>query len=361
MVKMILIYSIVAVLFLAIYSLAHYYLYLKLEKLFGINKIALVIILAALALSFPLISLLERKLQGSIIKAVYFMSATWLGIIFFLVLGFLIADLVILISKINYEIPYYIVLTAIAFIAIISLISAQIIHVNKINIPANISEDLKIVQISDVHLGTIYSKNYLNKIIEKSNYLNPDIVVITGDLFDGSAPVSKETISSLDSLKSKQGVYFITGNHETYIDEEKALKLINSENVTILRNEKKELPRIQIIGADYPLKESEKNNSFLDELPNLVDKNKFSIFLYHPPVGFEKAADAGINLQLSGHTHNGQIFPFSLILRIFYKYEVGLYKLRNSYLYVSEGSGTWGPPMRFLSNTEITEINLVKK
>ena len=358
---MIFVYAAVILLFLAVYFLAHYYIYLKIEKLFKIDKTVLAAVLVILAISFPLISILERKLQGNIIKGTYFISSAWLGLLFFLLLGFLIADLVILISKMNYQLPYYLVLITAILITIISLINAPIIHVREINIPTNISEDMKIVQISDVHLGPVHSTNYLNKIVDKSNSLNPDIVVITGDLFDGSAQVSKETISPLENLKSKLGVFFVTGNHETYIDESKALSLINSENVTILRNEVKNISKVQIIGADYPLNESEKNNSFLNSLPSLIDKKKFSILLYHPPVGFEKSADAGVNLQLSGHTHNGQIFPFNLISRIFYKYESGLYKFKDSYLYVSQGSGTWGPPMRFLSNTEITEINLMKK
>lgn len=357
---MIFVYAAIVLVFLAIYFLAHYYVYLKIEKLFNFNKLALTIVLIVLAISFPLVSFLERKLQGGIMKGIYFINSAWIGLLFFLILGFFLADLVIILLKTNYRIPYYAAIGVALAISIFSLINASVIHVRDISIPANISKDIKIVQISDVHLGPLYSSDYLSKIVDKSNSLNPDIVVITGDLFDGSAAVTKETIAPLENLKSKSGVFFVTGNHETYIDEDKALGLINSEKVNILRNEAKEILGIQLIGADYPLKESEKNNSFLDTLPGLVDKKKFSILLYHPPVGFEKAADAGINLQLSGHTHNGQIFPFNLISRIFYKYESGLYKLKDSYLYVSQGAGTWGPPMRLGSNSEITEINLVK-
>lgn len=361
MAKMIFIYAAVALAFLAIYFIANWYIYLKLEKLFRFNKIALAAVLFVLAVSFILLSFLVRKFQGNWINDFYFSSASWLGVLFFLLICFLIADLVVFAAGIDYKIPYYAAIGVALAISILSLANASQIKVHEINLPTSLSSDLKIVQISDVHLGPIHSKSYLQKIVDITNSLKPDFVFITGDLFDGSAKLSKDVVSPLEQLKAKQGIYFVTGNHESYIDESMALDLISSENISILRDMAKETKDVQIIGADYPLNESEKGKSYLNNLPSIVNKNKFSILLYHPPVGFEKAAAAGINLQLSGHTHNGQIFPFSLISRIFYKYESGLYKLKDSYLYVSQGSGTWGPPMRFLSSTEITEINLMGK
>jgi uncharacterized protein len=361
MARMIIVYALVILAFLGLYFLVNFYLYLKVEKLFHLNKILLASVLAVLALSFIAMSFLVRKFDNPMTKSAYFASATWLGIAFFLLICFLIADGLIFLSGIDYRAPYYCAIGATLIIVVVSLVNASSFGVREINLKADVSENLKIVQISDVHLGPVHSKDYLQKIVDKTNSLEPDFVFITGDLFDGSTAVSKDTISPLEKLKVKRGVYFVTGNHETYIDESKALNLISADKVKILRNQVEEVDGVQIIGANYPSNGSEKTNSFLEGLSSLIDKDKFSILLYHPPVGFDKAADAGVDLQLSGHTHNGQIFPFNLLSKIFYNRQTGLYSIGNSHLYVSQGAGTWGPPMRFLSKSEIVLINVKKK
>lgn len=355
-------FIIILLIALGILFLAHFYGYLRLQKTFQLNKIALMSVLFILTAGFILTSIITRKFDSSPIKFLYFIFAVWIGVLFFLVVGFAISDLVIsalglLKITLSAKIVYSLALILVILVSSYSVYNAGNIKVSKISIPSSLENETKIIQISDVHLGAIHSANYLKKIVSLSNSRNPDFIFITGDLLDGGTKVSEEIISSLPGLKAKKGVYFVTGNHETYMSTKQVLNLIKSEHIQVLDNEVKNTRDIQIIGLSYPGETSEKDNPNF-KLLNSINKSKFSILLYHPPVGFDKASEAGVNLQLSGHTHDGQIFPINLISRIFYKYVNGFYKINNSYLYVSSGAGTWGPPMRFGSNSEITEIDL---
>ncbi|MCX6707718.1 MAG: metallophosphoesterase, partial [Candidatus Woesearchaeota archaeon] len=217
-------------------------------------------------------------------------------------------------------------------------------------------KELRIVQLSDVHLGTIHNKEYLSRIVDKTNKLNPDIVLITGDLFDGGSMLKDDFILPLNGLKAKS--FFSMGNHEQYEGIEDVTRILNETNVTILRNEVQKYKGVQIIGIDNPPNEFGGKNDVIQSIK--FNKSQPSILMYHPPKSLEEAQQAGVNLQLSGHTHDGQIFPFTLLSMIVYPRVHGLYDYIGTYMYVSPGTGTWGPPLRVGSNSEITLINLVK-
>jgi uncharacterized protein len=359
------IYFVMGLVAISVLFLAHFYLYTRFEKLFKINKLLLISILSFLTLSFILMSFVVRNINNPFTDALYSISATWLGVFLFLIVGFALVDLIVFgfkLAGINlvYKTFGMIMLTLVLVITVYSLFNAEHIGITKLSFEFdNLKKDVKIVQLSDIHIGVIHSKDYLEKIVENSNKLNPDLVLITGDLFDGEGDVSGNNISPLKNLNPKYGVYFVTGNHENYFGLDKALKLIKSQNITVLRNEGTYVGGIQLIGQDYPEQEFGNKTKILDGIN--INKSAVSVFMYHDPSGFDQAAAKGINLQLSGHTHNGQILPFQLLERIFIKYISGTYKINNSYLYVSQGIGTWGPPMRFGSKSEVVEIDLKAK
>jgi predicted MPP superfamily phosphohydrolase len=147
------------------------------------------------------------------------------------------------------------------------------------------------------------------------------------------------------------------GNHERYGDLDRIAALMAETGVVMLRNEVVEYKGVQLVGADYPERENQKDTPYLRELK--VKKGLPSVLMYHPPTGIEYTVQAGIDLQVSGHTHNGQLFPFNLLAKLFFPYIKGLYQIDGMYLYVSPGTGTWGPPMRLGSHNEITLFNLV--
>ncbi len=339
------------IIFFSVYSLMHYYIYIKVSKIFLLKHFWIIFI--TLAVSFPASMIIERLSNNIFTRAFYAISATWLGVAFFLLFGFLVLDLISLSGKINQTTGGVAVIIIVLVICVYSIFNSQNIRITKIEVPINNlpKESMKIVQLTDIHIGSINDNNFLKKLVDKTNELKPDIVVITGDLFDGTDGLSPDMISSLKGLKTK--AYFVTGNHENYLGKEKAIKYIEQMNVTVLQNEFKEVKGIQLIGLSFP--ENELNQSSVKINWSGIDKKKPKILLYHWPVLLE-----GVDLQLSGHTHNGQIFPFNLLVKTSFKYIYGLYKVNNTYIYTSSGAGTWGPPMRFLTTPEIVEITLRK-
>ncbi|MCX5812626.1 MAG: metallophosphoesterase [Proteobacteria bacterium] len=220
---------------------------------------------------------------------------------------------------------------------------------------------LKIVQISDIHVGLIIRQRTLEKIASEIRKINPDILVSTGDIVDGQINHLNEFIDPLKSVNPPYGKFAVTGNHEFYAGIESSLDFMRKAGFTVLRGRSVIAGGIiNIAGVDdtagRPYSHVEiSENVLLSSLP----KGLFTVLLKHKPV-IDRAAIDLFDLQLSGHTHKGQIFPFNFITRLFFPMYNGFFKLSDvSYLYVSRGSGTWGPPVRFLAPPEITVIELV--
>ena len=225
------------------------------------------------------------------------------------------------------------------------------------------SKGLKIVQISDVHVGLLIREERLKRIAEKVKAESPDILVSTGDLVDGQINRLEGLAEIFQGIKPRYGKYAITGNHEYYAGLEQALEFTRRAGFTVLRGETVETGGVYIAGVDDLAGEQFgilDRRSEKDVLSGL-DTGKFKILLKHRPLVVNNGAGL-FDLQLSGHTHKGQIFPFSLVTKLYYPKHAGFLDLQNgSYLYVSRGSGTWGPPIRFLSPPEITVIELVRR
>lgn len=313
-------------------------------------------------LSFFISIMLSRGLK---IHILVFYSYTWLGVIAVAFFIFLLQWLAAKIFPTQGKLFAVIALCVIAVISLYSLINGlQMPKVKHIAIPMKkLPRQLSgfsIVQLSDIHLDAHTSKKRTAYIVDTVNALKPDLIVITGDLIDGGDSKDSVFCEQLKRLKSTHGVLAITGNHEFYAGIDHFVELAECSNIKILRNQSVVIAdTLQIIGLDDDqARQFGSKGPDLDALLKTCDTTKPVILLYHRPVGFDEAVKKGVDLQLSGHTHAGQIPPMDLLVWFFYKYPYGLYKKNDSFIYTSAGTGYWGPSMRFSSRNEIVYFTL---
>ncbi len=242
---------------------------------------------------------------------------------------------------------------------------ASTLNVEIVEIPiVGLQEDVTIIHISDTHIGMYRGRSCLDRIVRETNRLNPDLVLITGDLVDGNSALEPGVLSPLSELNAP--TYFTTGNHEGYIDTERALEIITSHGICILHNEVVEIHGLQLVGLDYmkadenaiPTREANRF-TIKEELPKIpLLEEKPVILMHHSPVGLEYVTAKGVDLMLSGHTHAGQAFPATLFTPFVFPLNKGLYKKDNTYFFVSQGAGTFGPRIRLGSSNEINLMRL---
>ncbi|MBN1106389.1 MAG: metallophosphoesterase [Deltaproteobacteria bacterium] len=220
----------------------------------------------------------------------------------------------------------------------------------------------RIVQISDVHLGLMIREGRLRRILEKVHDAKPDMLVSTGDLVDSQMDNLTPLADMFREIAPRHGKFAITGNHEFYAGLDRSLAFMHRAGFTILRGEAREItPWLTIAGVDDPAgsRHGAEGGMPEKELLSKVPPGHFTLLLKHRPF-VDDLSHRSWDLQLSGHTHKGQIFPFSLVMKLMYPIDAGLLALPGgSSLYVSRGAGTWGPPIRFLAPPEVTVIELV--
>ena len=223
-----------------------------------------------------------------------------------------------------------------------------------------------IAQISDIHVGPTIRRGYLQAIVDKVNGLQADAVAITGDLVDGSVRELAEHVAPLAELRSRHGSFFVTGNHEYYSGAHAWIDELRRLDVAVLINEHVVLERdghaLVLAGvADYsahhfdPSHRSDPAKALINAPAHAAVK----VLLAHQPRSAALAVEAGFDLQLSGHTHGGQFWPWNLFVPMQQPYTAGLHQLRELSIYVSRGTGYWGPPKRFGAPSEITRLRLV--
>jgi len=216
-----------------------------------------------------------------------------------------------------------------------------------------------IAQISDMHLGFSAGRSFAERVVVMVNAERPAAVAITGDLFDGGDAGLYGLAGALNKLNPPMGTYFITGNHETYLGVARAEDALRRTQVRVLHEEMATPGGLQIIGIAYPGRGESKNIAAAIRNVRGFDPAKASVLMYHSPVHIPEIKATGIRLQLSGHTHRGQLFPFQFITRRVYgKYDHGLNVEDDFAIYTSPGTGTWGPRMRTTSRAEIAIIRL---
>lgn len=344
--------SVIFITFLAL----NYFIFSTMGNLLGLSNTTVYSLAFLFAISFPAANVLERTVSHIFSRVFYTISSAWMGIsiiVIFIIIGYEILNLIFYIPPFTAAAGVIAIASVISVYSILNGINLEVKDI-EINIPT-LKKDTKIVQLSDIHLGSVRNSGFIKKIVEKTNALNPDLVLITGDTIDGSAKLHPNMLSAIENLKSP--IFLVIGNHEVYEGLENVFEILKTTKINILRDEMVEIEGIQIIGVDYSYERNHLKN-VLSQLK--IDKSKPSILMYHVPTEVKAANDAGIDLQISGHTHKGQLFPFNFLGRFVFPYFNGLYEYNGTSIYVSSGTGTWGPPMRFGSRNEITLIELKK-
>jgi predicted MPP superfamily phosphohydrolase len=377
--------SLFFVIFFSIYGSLHLYAYLKAKAALSLSikaSIPLIVFMVIMTFAPVIVRYLERLELEFLARLMSYIGYIWMGVLIlffslalcidvYRLLGYLISLILekdlsaaALSARFSFFIPLVFALTASAY----GYFEARDIRIEHLTIKTSkISKEMnsfKIVQISDVHIGLIVRGDRLKKIIQVIKTANPDILVSTGDLVDGQINKLEGLAELLREIKPRYGKFAITGNHEFYAGLDQAMDFTEKAGFSILRGKGTNVAGvINIAGVDdQALKPLGLFRNISErELLSGLDNEKFTLLLKHRPLVDESAIGL-FDLQLSGHTHKGQLFPFSLITKLYYPRHAGSLSLtNNSHLYVSRGTGTWGPPIRFLSPPEVTVIELVRE
>jgi predicted MPP superfamily phosphohydrolase len=369
--------------FFTIYGGAHLYVFLKARAAFqfGLKAgIPLGLFMLAMVLAPIIVRVTERQGFELFARFMSHLGYVWLGVLFLFFSASLAMDLYRLTLYLgglglgqslsalmpSHRASFFIPIAFSLLAAGYGYFEARDIRMERVTIrtprlPAEIGT-LRVAQISDLHLGLIVRQRRLRAVVDMLRAEKPDMLVSTGDLVDGQINSLPGLAELLRELEPRYGKYAVTGNHEFYAGLKEALEFTGRAGFRVLRGEGLTVEGlINIAGMDDPTRsrfegsEATAERQVLSSLP----REKFTLLLKHRP-RVEEGSLGLFDLQLSGHTHKGQLFPFRLLTRIFYRHVSGLYGLSDgSALYVSGGTGTWGPPVRFLSPPEITVVELV--
>jgi uncharacterized protein len=233
------------------------------------------------------------------------------------------------------------------------------IRLGERNSPSATESQVRIVQITDLHVGPTIGVGYVENVVALCNALNPDLVVITGDLVDGSVNILREHVAPLANLKARLGVYFVTGNHEYYSGADEWITHVRSLGMRVLRNERVDLGVFELAGCDdITSHRYEGHGEDLAKACGSRTSHKPLVLLAHQPLTVLEACRHGVDLQISGHTHGGQFVPWNYAVKLQQPYVAGLHQHQGTLIYVSRGTGYWGPPMRLGSPSEIACLDV---
>lgn len=361
--------------FLLLYGGMHIYAFIRLDNIFHFSAgLRLLVICLLIILTFAplLVRAAEVNHLELLARVIAYTGYIWMAFIFLFFCLSVIFDVARFIFKV-FPVFMALPLTNIAFglavflsfvVVVYGYIDAQRIRTKRLEVITGQAlpngGKIRIVQMSDVHVGIIIKEKRLQNLTDKIKEAKPDILISTGDLLDGEINNIEPLTEFFKQIKPQFGKYAITGNHEYYAGIEKALHFTRLAGFEVLQDETREVAGINIVGIDDI---TGRRGTIVNENPRstktmpAIQNDKFVLLLKHQP--YVNKADS-FNLQLSGHTHNGQIFPFRFITRLFFENNYGYYELgKNKQLYVSGGAGTWGPPVRVLAPPEITVIDLI--
>jgi len=368
--------------YLSIYSLAHFYIFRKIKISFTPGKkasIAIILIMAVMIIAPVLVRLAEKGGFETGARILSYAGFSWMGLLFLLIVLSGAVDGIRCFlrqsEKIGLQLPTparisprKLLITQMLVVIVFygyGLFEAADIRLEKVEIvspkiPA-IPGRIRIVQISDVHLGLIIREAKLGKILAKIKEAHPDILISTGDLVDGQLNHLNTEADMLAVFKPPLGKIAITGNHEFYAGLDNALEFTRQSGFTILRHQGMLAGGINFVGVDDRTLSSWGREPLKSEhdLLRAQPQQNFTVLLKHRP-DIDPESLGHFDLQLSGHTHKGQIFPFNLLTWLAYPQQAGhLTPLESGWLYLSRGTGTWGPPIRLLAPPEITIIDLI--
>ncbi len=373
--------------FFGIHFLVNFYIYKRAAQ--GLEALphllwTLRVVMLFLLISYPAGRWLEKIWYSPVTNFIHWAGAFWFAGMLYFTLSIFLLDIVRWTNMLFHFLPakWFIdynntklittcVTISIVLITVIAgFINAwtpKIVHKTiEINKKGGPIKKLKVVAASDIHLGTIIGPRKTGKLVKTINSLQPDIILFAGDVVDEDVkPVIAQNLGkNLLDLKAPMGIYAVTGNHEYIGGAEEAVKYLEKHGLTILRDTDVFINNsFYIVGREDRDKNrhSHTNRKEVNELVDSLDQSKPIILLDHQPYHLEKAQKAGVDLQISGHTHDGQLWPFGYITRKIFEVSKGYKKKGNSNFYVSTGYGTWGPPVRLGNRPEILEFDLIFK
>ncbi|MCE5313090.1 MAG: metallophosphoesterase [Nitrospiraceae bacterium] len=363
--------------FFALYGFLHLYFYVKAVRAFRFTSMfrgLLALWLAAMTAAPVFIRLLEKAGYELPAQALSYAGYIWMGFIFLFVSAGILVDAFCLIKRLasgraagqgcravtNFWIPA----AAACLICVYGYFDALNIRTERVEVYSEkipvAAGRITVAQISDVHLGLIVREQRLKKIIKVLKAENPDIIVSTGDLVDGQMDSMNTLTGILKTVQPRYGKFAVTGNHEYYAGIGQAVAFTEAAGFRMLRGEAADISTfLTIAGVEDPVSGINKMAQRDSEkfLLSSISAEKFRILLKHRPL-VNDSSEGLFDLQLSGHVHKGQIFPFSLFTWLYYPADAGFVRMQKSALYISRGTGTWGPPIRFLAPPEITIFEL---
>lgn len=370
--------------FLFLYGSGHAYLLVKVRAAYGLGhraNLLLSLCLLVMVLAPLWVRWLVQAGFSDLARPAAFLAYGWMGLLFYMVFFGLLLDgftflgqrLAVRLCRCNF--PDWWSARHLFFVSImLSLVlvgygffEARCLRIERVVVPTSkLSsgiERLKIVQVSDLHLGLLVGQERLRAVVEAVQRLEPDILVATGDLVDGQGNDFAELARLFREIRVTRGKFAILGNHEFYAGLSHSVAFLEQAGFVVLRNEARQVAGGLVVagvddrrGATWPMG---KVGGEAQLMAGLSQRDRFVLLLKHRPQ-VESASLGHFDLQLSGHVHQGQFFPFGWVVRWFYPVPVGvLQSLAEGYLYVSRGAGTWGPPIRVLAPPEVTLIELV--
>lgn len=369
---------------LIVHAAVNFYIYKRLvmilpqDSLFRTISLALFLICA---LSYLSGRFLEKVYLSHFSDVLIWIGSIWFAYMLYGFLSIVIIDLFRLVDHFTGIFPDFltanpqktrqitglVVFILVSSVTLFGFINSRSITTKEYNLQvqkkAGDLKEIKIVMFSDLHLGTIIGKKYAKKVVDTVNGLSPDIILIPGDLIDEDIePVMKDGIcEELRRLNSKYGVYAITGNHEYIGNAEMAVSYLTKNGINVLRDLSVLIDSSFYLVGREDLSKKQFAGLSRKELPDImsgIDKSFPIILMDHQPFNLHEAERAGVDLQLSGHTHHGQLWPFNYITGLVYELSWGYKQKSSTHYYVSCGVGGWGPPVRIGSKPEIVTLNL---
>ncbi len=316
--------------------------------------------------SWPILSTLFIGMMSfpfrKLFKFQIHLSFIFMGVISFLLMFTLLRDLNYLLTKILFsnDMVWGLTITCL-LVGFVKAISGP--KIIKVNIAVkNLPDELvgfKIAQISDLHIGATIGYSYVKKVVNKINALDSNLIVLTGDIGDGKVAQYRNDIAPLGQMKSTYGSFVVTGNHEYYWNANEWLGVMNNLGIINLVNRGKIIEhhtkKILVAGIPDPV------SRLMPDLAGMMETSaEYKILLSHRPGIAKEASQCGYDLQLSGHTHGGQFFPWTIVVKFVHRMSKGLHKVNSMWLYVSPGTGSWGPLIRLGTTPEITLLTLTQ-
>jgi predicted MPP superfamily phosphohydrolase len=357
---------------LTIWGLLHAYVFWRLSSIPWLlercSRRTWLVVAIALWASYPLARFLDSRDVRILAVPLEYVAANWMGVLFLLFVTLLAADVVTLGGWLAPQWAGRIRGTAaaagvaLALTAYFQALRPPVVREHEVSLTGLPPErdGLVLVQLSDLHLGNLLGRRWLSGLVEQVNQLRPDLVVLVGDVVDGNVRRVEALQPELQQLRAPLGVWAVTGNHEFYAGADRCVKLFERAGFQVLRDRAEAVaPGLVVAGVDDLTARAQ----YGDASPPLEQLLRHrpsgaTILLSHSPWQAETAAAAGVGLMLSGHTHNGQIWPFSYLVRRRYPLLGGLYRVDQMTAIVCRGTGTWGPRMRLWWPSEMVKITL---